>query len=153
MKRYIPVFLVCLILSATSCDRVKNFNPFRKKVDHTLIEQQRQDSIRQAQEQEARRMQEAEELARLESLRQMEEIEKQKPVRNYHLIVGSFRNPDYASRFHQKIQSQGNDSQILMAKNGFHLVTMSSYDNFREAVKELRSMTNAGQEVWLYIDK
>jgi cell division protein FtsN len=149
MKKYLPFFILGLIIATTGCD---NINPFKKKVDHALLEQQRQDSIRLAQEAEELRIQQAEEQARLEENRRIEEAERLKALNKYHLVVGSFKVPGNATRYHEKILAKGFDSQIVMAKNGFHLVTMKSYDNFRTAANELRSVTRAGEyEVWLYV--
>lgn len=150
MKRYLPIIIISLILTTTGCEKIKSINPFRKKVDHALIEKQRQDSIRLAQE--AEEILRQEELARLEEQRTIEEAARLKALNKYHLIVGSFKVPNNATRYHEKIRSKGHDSQIIMAKNGFHLVTINSYDNFRSAFNELRNMTRSGeQEVWLYI--
>lgn len=152
MKRYLVIIFAGLLLTSTGCDKIRNLNPFRKKVDHELIERQRQDSIRQAQEAEELRIQQEEEQARLEEARRIEEEARLKALNKYHLIVGSFKVPSNATRYHEKIRSKGYDSQIILAKNGFHLVTMHSYDNFRSAVNELRNMTRAGEyEVWLYV--
>ncbi len=149
MKKYIPLIILSLILVTTGCD---NINPFKKKVDHALLEQQRQDSIRLAQEAEQSRQQQLAEQAILEEQRRIEEAERIKASFKYHLVVGSFKVPSNATRYHEKIRSKGFDSQIVMAKNGFQLVTMKSFDNYRTAVNELRNVTRAGEyEVWLYI--
>ncbi len=154
MKRFLPLILLSLIVTSSGCDEIKKLNPFREKVDQALIEQQRQDSIRLAMEAEELRIRQAEENARLEELRILEEAERLKALNRYHLVVGSFKVPGNAQRYNELILSKGFDSQIILAKNGFHLVTMRSFDNFRTAANELRNVKKAGEyEVWLYVQK
>jgi cell division protein FtsN len=148
------IFIVIAITMLISgCDFVKKVNPFARKADTMELYQQRQDSIRRAellrrQQEEARREQ-----VRADSIRKAREAEAERlSALRYHLIVGAFKTPAYADEFQKKMLAQGHDSRIIMSENNFHLVTIKSLDNYREAVNEWKDIRNQGEHlVWLYI--
>ncbi len=153
MQKLTTTILVITLLMS-GCDFVRSINPFSKKEDPLEAFQQREDSIRRAEmlqrQQEEARLQEA----RADSLRKAQEAEAErlKAMNRYHLIVGAFKTPAYAEDFHKKILAEGHDSKIIMSENNFHLVTIKSLDNYRDAVNDWRTIRNQGEHlVWLYI--
>jgi cell division protein FtsN len=154
MQKFIITALAAILL-AGGCDFIEKVNPFSKKEDTMSEYLQREDSIRRAellrtQQMEARRREQA--LA--DSIRRAQEAEaaEAKATGRYHLIVGAFKTPAYASDFYDKIRSQGNDSRIIMADNDFHLVTIKSFNDYRTAVNEWIRIRAEGEHlVWLYI--
>ena len=57
----------------------------------------------------------------------------------YHIIVGSFGNPENAERFAAKLRSEG-ASASLIQENGLHKVSLGSYNTREEAKSALSSM-------------
>ena len=70
---------------------------------------------------------------------------------NYNVITGSFRNPLNAENFEKEMTKMGYKSQIIIAANGFNLVSAFSGDNYKEALNALVNIrTNVNQESWIY---
>lgn len=155
MQRFLFILLI-VSLSLGSCDFVKKINPFSKEADNSMeVYQRQQDSLKRVEALKVQQDMARREQAQADSIRlmqQQQEAERERMER-YHLIVGAFKTPDYARSFHNAITSQGHQSKILMSANDFHLVTISSTDNYRSAVNEWIAIRNQGehQEVWLYI--
>ncbi len=152
MQKLIIIFLGTIILMA-GCDFIEKINPFTESIDTLAIYRQRQDSIRRAElllrQQEAERR----DLARADTLRILpEEAAGQTVMERYHLIVGAFRTQSYARDYHERIINLGHESRILLSDNDFHLVTIKSLNDYRNAINELRAVRDQGEhEVWLYI--
>ena len=157
MQKLIIIILSTILITG-GCDFIEKINPFAGSDDTMEIYRQQQDSIRQVellrrQQEEIRREQAR--VATADSIRRVqEETDRLKSEERFHLIVGAFRTPSYASDFHGTILSQGHDSRILMSDNNFHLVTIKSLNDYRSAVNEMRAVTNQGEhfDVWLYIE-
>jgi cell division protein FtsN len=108
------------------------------------IEQARLDSMEMIRQQAK-----ADSLAKADSIRQAKlEAEKNK----YHIISGSFRNSSYADRYNQRMQDEyGYDSKIVVANNGFNLVSIKSHPSMSAAIRELRNIRDEGRfEAWVY---
>jgi hypothetical protein len=70
----------------------------------------------------------------------------------YHVITGSFRNPLNAENFNKEMNKMGYHSNIIMASNGFNLVSAYSGDNYNEVINALNNIrTTVNQESWLYL--
>ncbi len=150
-KRF-AVLLTAIVFVACSCDFIENVNPFSSDSSDSLeIYRERLDSINLAREREREEMLERERVL-LEKIDKLQsEAEKTRITENYHLIVGAFRTPAYAQNYKEKFSSGGYDSRIITAPNGFHLVTIGSYESYRNAVNEYHRIRSAGEyEVWLY---
>jgi cell division protein FtsN len=69
----------------------------------------------------------------------------------YYVITGSFRNPNYADEFSKKMKSMGYSSQIVVAPNGFNLVSAFSGNSMPEVINALRNMqSTVDSESWIY---
>ncbi len=116
-----------------------------RRVDSiNAIEQARLDSIERIKQQAK-----ADSLAKLDSIKQAKlEAERNK----YHIISGSFRNESYATRYKKEMNNDyGYNSKIIMANNGFNLVSIGAYATMSDAIRELRNIRNKGSlEVWVY---
>ncbi len=153
MQKLIIIGLAFTLL-ISGCDFVKKVNPFSKKDDSMVEYQQSQDSIRRAEILKKQREEALREQAIADSLRKAQEAEdaKIKAMSRYHLIVGAFKTPSYARDFNEKILAQGYDSKIIESDNNFNLVTIKSFDNYRSAVNEWRTIRSQGEHlVWLYV--
>lgn len=72
--------------------------------------------------------------------------------KGYYLITGSFKTPQYAKDYNQKMKSMGYQSEIIMAPNGFHLVSVEKYNNASAAVEGLELVRNAVvEDSWIYV--
>lgn len=70
----------------------------------------------------------------------------------YHVITGSFRNPLNAKNFNKEMSKMGYRSQIIMASNGFNLVSAYAGDNYSDVINALNNIRTAvNQESWLYM--
>ncbi|MFZ9028353.1 MAG: SPOR domain-containing protein, partial [Crocinitomicaceae bacterium] len=57
----------------------------------------------------------------------------------YHIIVGSFGNPENAERFAAKLRSEGANTSLIQ-ENGMHRVSLGSFNTRDEAKSALNSM-------------
>jgi hypothetical protein len=100
----------------------------------------------------------------IEYVAQMEKLKKESQVRidsiqkscggsgSYHVITGSFRNPVYADNFAKEMVKLGYKSQIIVASNGFNLVSAFACSNYKEVLNALYNLrSSVNQESWLYI--
>jgi hypothetical protein len=71
---------------------------------------------------------------------------------NYHVITGSFRNPLNADNYVKEMKLKGYKSQIIMAPNGFNLVSTFASNNYKDALNALNNLrTSVIQDAWLYV--
>jgi cell division protein FtsN len=153
MQRFTVILLVVFLL--TGCDFVRKINPFSKKADQLELYQKQQDSIRLAEEYRLQQEETRLAQARADSIRQAElDAIMAAKVKPYHLVVGAFKTPAYAKSFHEKILSEGHQSEIIIAENDFHLVTIRSTDDYRAAVNEWNAIRRGEYfDVWLYVQR
>ncbi|MCK4631184.1 MAG: hypothetical protein KAT40_07060 [Bacteroidales bacterium] len=96
------------------------------------IEQARQDSINNAEQE------------RLERLSRFK----------YHIVVGSFITPQYADEWSIYYNSIGYGTEILKADNEFNLVSARKYDNMKDALIDLEHFMDTVQiDAWVYINE
>ncbi len=150
----IKLFSLLIVISVifASCDFVESINPFSSSAADSLeLYRHRLDSLERAHAMEREQLL-AREKALMDTVESMRlEAEKTETFKRFHLVAGSFRTPAYANNFHEKVKREGYSSQIIIAPNGFHLVTVGSFDSFRNAVNEYHRIRNSGEyEVWLY---
>lgn len=155
MQRFTFIVLL-LAVSLSGCDFVQKINPFSKKADDSMeVYQRQQDSLKRVEALELQKQEAArQEQLRADSVRlAQEEAERARlAAEKYHIVVGSFKTPEYAESFRDKIAAQGHPSRILLTENDFHLVTIKSSGNFQSAVNEWTAVKDQGEhpEVWLY---
>ncbi len=144
--------LIAIAVIAGGCDFLESINPFSSSDDKTIeLYRNRLDSLERAHALEREQLL-AREKALMDTVESMRlEAEKAETFKRFHLVAGAFRTPAYARSFHEKVKREGYNSQIIIAPNGFHLVTAGSFDILRNAVNEYHRIRNAGDyEVWLY---
>ena len=70
----------------------------------------------------------------------------------YHIITGSFLNPVNAENYNKEMNKMGYHSVIIVASNGFNLVSAYNGDNYNQVLNALNDMRTAiNQESWLYL--
>jgi len=71
----------------------------------------------------------------------------------YHVITGSFMNPLNAENYNKEMNKMGYHSALIVASNGFHLVSAYNGDNYSEVLNALNNIRTAvNQESWLYLN-
>ncbi len=154
MKKLIPLFV--LFLAVTSCKFIEEKGWFKKDAETLIAYQARMDSIRVADSinkvLEAERMIEQ---ARLDSVRAIEEAERERLARfKYHIIVGSFKTPEYADLYSSYYRKMGYETETLFNEYDFNVVSARAFDNIREALVQLEHFRDTVElEAWLYINQ
>ena len=149
MKK-IAFLLAIVTLTTTSCEYLRKkgiIGSKKKSKDEQIAELQNarmDDSIKFA--------------TQLESLKKdaeskIDSLQKSCGVTGkYHVITGSFLNPVNAENFNKEMTQKGYRSSIIVASNGFHLVSAYSGDNYNEVLNALSNLRTAvAQDEWLYL--
>jgi hypothetical protein len=148
MMKKIAFLLVIVTLSTTSCEylRKKGILGKKKMSDYitSLENAKKDDSINYATQLDN---------LKKESQAKIDSVQKTCGINGkYHVITGSFRNPLNAENFNKEMNKMGYHSSIIMASNGFNLVSAYSGDNYSEVINALNNMrTTVNQESWLYL--
>lgn len=149
--RKLLVVLTFLALVGSGCKYFRK--EIEKKIDPVAIQKAITDSIERAKAliTEAKLKQEREQ-ARLDSIRR---IEEQKAKFRFHVIIGSFKVPSNATSWEQEVHGFGfNNTEILEAPNGFHLVSIGAFDSYGKAFNEIDRINSENIdepfELWIY---
>mgnify|MGYP001404367795 CR=1 FL=1 len=159
MKRLITVLMAVMLLLTPSCKFMESINPFGRKAREAEALQKQQeafrvaDSIKVAAEKVAQEKENQAELAR-----QAAEEEARlaaESVSKYHIIVGSFLTPDYASSWLSHCRDMGYDARIIEWNDGrWKLVSAGSYETLRAAYNELPAVLNSfDMQAWVLAGK
>jgi cell division protein FtsN len=71
----------------------------------------------------------------------------------YHVIVGSFKVPENAERMAQVLKSKGYTPKVLLLKNGFRCVSVSSHEQPQTAYSSVTKVLTEDfcpDDVWVY---
>ena len=154
MKKLIS--LLILFIAVTSCKFIEEKGWFKKDADTLAAYQARMDSIRIADS--INKVLEAEriiEQARFDSIRAAEQAEAERLARfKYHIIVGSFKTPEYADRYSEYYSGMGYETEILFNEYQFHVVSAKATDDLNEALRQLENFRDTVElEAWLFINR
>ena len=144
------VFILSLIvLFSSGC----NMFGKKKREEQARIEAQRKkDSIAAAQK-KAKALKikkQKEEQAKKEAARKAEE--ERRKLYKFHVIVGSFKTPQYATAYNDLMGKKGYQTEILTNNYNFQMVSIGAYKSWREAVVELGKARDAVEPTsWIYI--
>lgn len=153
-KIFIPVILITILTG--SCRFIEEKGWFGRGTDTLETYYAKQDSIRIAdsirQQEEALRTLEQ---ARLDSIRAVERAEMERLARfKYHIIVGSFKTPEFADRYSDYFSGMGYQTEILFNEYQFNLVSAKAFENLNEALRQLEHFRDTVElEAWLYINE
>lgn len=67
----------------------------------------------------------------------------------FHLIVGSFRNSEYAEKFSNDMKRSGYNSTIVIQQSGMHSVTLGSYSTRQDAMRAMDQFKSQHPNVWI----
>ena len=144
------VFILSLIvLFSSGC----NMFGKKKREEQARIEAQRKkDSIANAQKKAKalKLKKQKEEQAKKEAARKAEE--ERRKLYKFHVIVGSFKTPQYATAYNDLMGKKGYQTEILTNNYNFQMVSIGAYKSWREAVVELGKARDAVEPTsWIYI--
>ncbi len=160
MKKLGLILLVGFIL-LPGCDFIKE-KLGGDKTDSLLVANQQLDSALQAERSEHQEEIEklkAQSQAKVDSIidyyeEKIASAGARQPSRGYYLITGSFKTPKYAQDYNKKMKAMGYKSEIIMAPNGFHLVSVEKYNNASAAKEGLQLVRNSVvEDSWIYVSR
>jgi phosphotransferase system IIB component len=147
--RSLLVVLSLLIVLSSGCDMFGK----KKRAEQAAIElKAKNDSIANAKK-KAKALKikkQKEEQARKDSIKKAEEARKK--LYKFHVIVGSFKTPKYATAYNDFIGKKGYQTELISNKYGFQLVSIGGNKTWGEAIRELQKAREAIEETaWIYI--
>ncbi|MBA7585198.1 hypothetical protein ES708_27169 [subsurface metagenome] len=155
--RKLIFILFAISIAFSSCKFVKEKGWFGLKNADTMDAYLRkQDSLHIADSiSKVIAMQKAIEQARQDSINNAEQQRLERLTRfKYHIVVGSFITPQYADEWSVYYNSIGYGTEILKASNEFNLVSARKYDNIKDALIDLGHFKDTVQiDAWVYINE
>jgi hypothetical protein len=154
MKKFLSLLIVSMVVLASSCKFIESHNPFGRKAREQALKMQ-MDSIRIADSLQLATIRLAKEKVIQDSLLLIEAEKAYAAAHKYHIIVGSFLTPDYATAYASYFSGRGYESQIVDMTGGrFKLVSASSYDNIHDAWRALQGYKDTVEyEAWIYVSQ
>lgn len=67
----------------------------------------------------------------------------------FHIIAGSFKNPDFAKKFLNELNTSGYKASIVIQPSGMNAVTIGSYSTREEANEAMRSYKSKLPNLWI----
>jgi cell division protein FtsN len=77
-------------------------------------------------------------------------------IHHYFVIIGSFRNPENAKNYKEKILKEGFSSEILKNEEGLYRVSVLATDDInvaRDDIKRIRNIFPKYSDTWVLIQK
>ena len=147
--RNIVIVLSLLVALSSGC----NMFGKKKRAEQAAIEAQRKkDSIADAKKKAKtlKLKKQKEEQAKKDSIKKAEEARRK--LYKFHIIVGSFKTPQYATAYNDFIGKKGYQTEILTNRYNFQMVSIGAYKSWRDAVVELKKTREAIEPTsWIYI--
>ncbi|MCK5029784.1 MAG: hypothetical protein KAR57_09115 [Bacteroidales bacterium] len=148
MKNLVIVLSLLVVLSS-GCEMFGK----KKRAEQTAIELQRKkDSTLKAQKaaKALKLKKQKEEQAKQDAIRKAEE--ERKKLYKFHIIVGSFKTPKYATAYNDFIGKKGYQTEVLTNNYNFQMVSIGAYKSWGDAVRELVKTREAVEPTsWIYI--
>lgn len=69
---------------------------------------------------------------------------------NYHLIVGSFKDVDNASRLFDELALKDYNVELIKTDNGYYRISVESFSTMDEAVKERNHLSESFDAIWIW---
>ena len=147
MRSLLVILSLLFVLGGSGCQMFGK----KKKEQAQKEAQHRKDSIRKATE-EAERIAELKlqaEQARKDSIAMAEEAQRR--LYKFHIIVGSFKTPQYATSYNDLFSPKGYQTELIENEYNFQLVSIGSFKSWSSAVRELERIREEIEEAWIYI--
>ncbi len=147
--RNLVIVLSLLVILSSGCEMFGK----KKRAEQAAIElKAKNDSIAKAKKKakalELKKQKEAK--AKQDAIRKAEE--ERKKLYKFHIIVGSFKTPQYATAYNDFIGKKGYQTEMYTNRYNFQMVSIGAYKSWREAVVELKKAREAIEpSSWIYI--
>ena len=149
--RLISTLMVALML-VTGCDF---FRSLVGKPTSKELEQMKREAVEQARKQ---RQLDSINKAKALALEQAKAAEENKNLLDesagrYHVILGSFKVEGNAEKMYALLEKNGYTPRVIKFNNGFEVVSVAAYDNYREALKAMNDVMEyefCPEDVWIY---
>lgn len=153
MKKILLIIISFVLFLSTGCDFFENKKLFSNNVDTLETYLRKKDSLDSLQTiRKAKEQARLAEKARQDSVKEAKERHRREY--KFHVVVGSFKTPKYASAYDEFIKGKGYQTKKMENKYGFELVSIGAYRSWREAVKALeKAREQVLEEAWIYIDE
>lgn len=92
-------------------------------------------------------------VTRTESFTMPEGQDTQVMNRNFHIVVGSFRNKSNADGLQATLRSEGYSPAIVVNEQGMYRVLIVSCDNYQEARAQLSSIRSRFADAWVLVQR
>jgi hypothetical protein len=156
MKKLAGLILILSLTGMVSCKKVQDIFGGSKKKEAVegmyasnlaLQNKIKEDSLMHLQELNMLREQYEAEITRLSA-----SPSAQAGVKNYYVVVGSFKKPVNAESYAAKIKSMGYEGAIVDGPNYFTLVTSATHSDLRSAISgQSAARDKISEESWVYI--
>ena len=147
--RNLVIVLSLLVILSSGCEMFGK----KKRAEQAAIElKAKNDSIAQAKKKakalKLKKQKEAK--AKQDAIRKAEE--ERKKLYKFHIIVGSFKTPQYATAYNDFIGKKGYQTEMYTNRYNFQMVSIGAYKSWREAIVELKKAREAIEPTsWIYI--
>lgn len=156
MKKLL-LLLVLAVPLTQSCDFFQKKDMFSNNQDSLLLYQKKKDSLRYMDSIQSLRN-------KLSSLKRRnqrlldsikgESARKRSAASKYHIIVGSFKNPEYLNSYNSYVQEKGFKTKILQNEYGFSMIAVESFDSWSRAVRTLEELKESFEKTaWIYAER
>lgn len=72
----------------------------------------------------------------------------------YYVVVGSFKNMEYARKYSGKIKEMGYEGKLVAGPNNFNLVTYGTYQTLKSSIESMRmARDKVATEAWVYFKR
>lgn len=145
------VTLMAAVMLFTGCDF---FRSIVGKPTSKDIERMKQETLEQA-----RRQREQDSIEKVKALElEQAKAEAAKDILDesagrYHVILGSFKVDGNAEKMYALLEKNGYTPKVIRFNNGFEVVSVAAYDNYREALKAMYDIMEypfCPEDVWIY---
>ena len=138
-----------LVVLSSGCNLIGK----KKRAEKAAIEaQMKKDSTEKAQK-AAKALQikkQKEEQAKKDAIKRAEE--ERRKLYKFHIIVGSFKTPQYATAYNDYIGKKGYQTELITNSYKFQMVSIGAFKSWKEAVVELGKAREAIEPTsWIYI--
>ena len=80
------------------------------------------------------------------------QVKEEKLTGKYYVIVGSFKNTNYAEDYSKKVKQSGGAGNIIPGPSDFKLVVFSQHPTLSDAAKSMyTARSGISQEAWVYM--
>ena len=149
--RLVSTLLVALML-VTGCDFFRSLVGKPTSKDLERMKQEALEQSRKQRELDSINRAKALELEKAKAAAEKENLLDESAGR-YHVILGSFKVEGNAGKMYALLEKNGYTPRVIKFNNGFEVVSVAAYDNYREALKAMNDVMEyefCPEDVWIY---